>query len=123
MPQCYYCVVKPDFSVSTPELFAAFDSAENVIHPDTAGMLNALEQQDLMHAAGFVSNAMESVVAKEHPEILMIKDTMDSCGACGCAMTGSGSAVYGIFDAFDMAAMASMQLMDRYKTYLSTNVE
>lgn len=123
MPQCYYCIVKPDFSVSTPELFAKMDEAETIVHPDTKGMLGALENSDLMHIAGYVCNAMEPVVAKEHPEILMIKDTLDSCGACGYAMTGSGSAVYGIFDAFDMAAMASMQLMSRYKTYLSTNVE
>lgn len=123
MPQCFYCIVKPDFSVSTPELFAAFDTEETVCHPDTAGMVEALKKQELMHVAGYVGNAMERVVAKDHPEILMIKDTLDSCGACGYAMTGSGSAVYGIFDAFDMAAMASMQLMDRYKTYLSRNVE
>ena len=123
MPQCFYCIVKPDFSVSTPVLFAAIDQEETMTHPDTEGMLNALKNGDLMHVAGYVSNVMEPVVAKEHPEILMIKDTMDSCGACGCAMTGSGSAVYGIFDAFDMAAMASMQLMTRYKTYISANME
>ena len=123
IPQCYYCIVKPDFSVSTPELFVEMDRQETITHPDTQGILRALESGDLMHAAGYVANAMEPVVAKKHSEILMIKDTLDSCGACGCAMTGSGSAVYGIFDAFDMAAMASMQLMSRYQTYLSTNVE
>ena len=123
MPQCYYCIVKPDFSVSTPDLFTKMDEADSILHPDTQGMLSALVNSDLMHIAGYVSNAMEPIVAKDHPEILMIKDTLDGCGACGCAMTGSGSAVYGIFDAFDMAAMASMQLMGRYKTYLSTNVE
>ena len=123
MPQCFYCIVKPDFSVSTPELFRKFDEAETVKRPDTAGMLHALEQGELMHVAGYVSNAMEPVVAQEHPEILMIKDALDSCGASGYAMTGSGSAVFGIFDAFDLAAMASMQLMSRYRTYISTNVE
>ena len=123
MPRCFYCIVKPEFSVSTPELFARMDEEEQILHPNTEGMLQALEQGDLMHVAGHVFNSMESVVAKEHPEILMIKDTLDSCGASGCAMTGSGSAVYGIFDAFDLAAMASMQMMDRYKTYICTNVE
>ena len=123
MPQCFYCIVKPDFSISTPALFEAFDKETEIIRPDTQGMLKALSDGDLMHVAGYVSNAMEPVVAKDHPEILMIKDTLDSCGASGCAMTGSGSAVYGIFDSFDMAAMASMQLMARYKTYISANVE
>lgn len=123
MPQCFYCIVKPEFSVSTPELFRKFDTQQQGHHPDTKGMLQALENGDLMHVAGYVANAMEPVVAAEHPEILMIKDTLDSCGACGCAMSGSGSAVFGIFDAFDMAAMASMQLMSRYKTFISANLE
>lgn len=48
---------------------------------------------------------------------------MKDCGALGACMTGSGSAVYGIFDSFDMAAMASMQLMEKYKTFLSRNVD
>lgn len=123
MPQCYYCIVKPDFSVSTPELFAKMDEEEQILHPNTQGMLQALQQGDLMHVAGHVFNSMEAVVVKEYPEILVIKDTLDSCGASGYAMTGSGSAVFGIFDAFDLAAMASMQMMDRYKTYISTNLE
>jgi len=123
MPQCFYCIAMPEFSVSTPELFAAYDNAENTWHPDTKGMLKSLDQQDLMHVAGHVGNTMESIVASAHPEIQEIKTTMLDCGAMGVAMTGSGSAVFGIFDAFDMAAMASMQLMDRFRTYLSRNVE
>ena len=123
MPQCFYCIAKPDFSVSTPELFARFDEAETIWHPDTKGMLKSLDQHDLLHVAGHVGNAMEALVAAEYPQIGEIKTVMQDCGALGTAMTGSGSAVYGIFDAFDMAAMASMQLMEKYKTYLSRNVD
>ena len=122
MPQCFYCIAKPEFSVSTPELYAAFDRAEVVYHPDNKGMQKSLDQHDLMHVAGYVGNVMEPIVSAEHPEIQEIKTVMNDCGASGTAMTGSGSAVYGIFDSFDMAAMASMQLMEKYKTYLSRNV-
>lgn len=122
MPQCFYCIAKPEFSVSTPELYAAFDRAEVVYHPDNKGMQKSLDQHDLMHVAGYVGNVMEPIVSADHPEIQEIKTVMNDCGASGTAMTGSGSAVYGIFDSFDMAAMASMQLMEKYKTYLSRNV-
>lgn len=122
MPQCFYCVAMPNFSVSTPQLFAAFDQLEHVEHPDNAGMQKALDQQNLLRVAGFVGNAMESLVSAEHPEIEQIKTVMRDCGALGTAMTGSGAAVFGIFDAFDMAAMASMQLMETCRTYLSRNV-
>ena len=63
------------------------------------------------------------VICMTHPEVEEIKATMKDCGALGACMTGSGSAVYGIFDSFDMAAMASMQLMEKYKTFLSRNVD
>ena len=122
MPQCFYCVAMPNFSVSTPQLFAAFDQQEHVEHPDNAGMQKALDQQNLLRVAGFVGNAMEPLVSAEHPEIEQIKTVMRDCGALGTAMTGSGAAVFGIFDAFDMAAMASMQLMETCRTYLSRNV-
>ncbi len=122
MPQCFYCIAMPDFSVSTPELFREYDEAETTWHPDTKGMLKSLDQHDLLHVAGHVGNTMEPVVNAKHPEIEEIKSVMRDCGALGTAMTGSGSAVYGIFDAFDMAAMASMQLMEKYKTFLSRNV-
>ncbi len=122
MPQCFYCVAMPEFSVSTPALFAAYDRQESASHPDTKGMLRALDQQDLLHVAGYVHNVMEPFVSADHPEIEQIKAVMMDSGALGTAMTGSGAAVFGIFDSFDMAAMASMQLMESCRTYLSRNV-
>lgn len=122
MPQCFYCIAKPEFSVSTPKLYAAWDEVETPYHPDNNGMGRALDQQNLMHVAGYLGNSFEPLVSAEHPEIEEIKQVMTDCGALGTAMTGSGSAVFGIFDAFDMAATASMQLMEKYKTYLSRNV-
>ena len=123
MPQCFYCIAKPDFSISTPALFAEVDQEQSLWHPDTQTMLQALERQDLLHVAGSVGNTMEPLVASKHSQIQQIKQTMLDCGALGAAMTGSGSAVFGVFDAFDMAALASMQLMESCKTYLSRNVE
>lgn len=122
MPQCFYCVAMPDFSLSTPVLFEAYDQLQQVEHPDNAGMLRALDQQNLLHAAGYVGNVMEQLVSREYPVIEQIKTVMRDCGALGTAMTGSGPAIFGIFDAFDMAAMASMQLMETCRTYLSQNV-
>ncbi len=122
MPQCFYCIAKPEFSVSTPKLYAAWDEVAEPYHPDNNGMGRALDQQNLMHVAGYLGNGFEPLASAEHPEIEEIKQIMSDCGALGAAMTGSGSAVFGIFDAFDMAATASMKLMEKYKTYLSRNV-
>lgn len=123
MPDCFYCIVMPDFSVSTAQLYAAFDEEGSTYCPDTAGMIEALNRGDLLHTAGSVGNSFESLVSADHPQIKEMKDAMLDSGALGAAMTGSGSAVFGIFDSFDMAAISSMSLMERgYRTYLSRNV-
>lgn len=123
MPDCFYCIVMPDFSVSTADLYRAIDEKGTTYRPDTDGMLAALQSGDLLHAAGYVGNAMEPLVSADHKQIKEMKDAMLDSGALGAAMTGSGSAVYGIFDSFDMAAISSMDLMARgYRTYLSRNV-
>ncbi len=122
MPSCFYCIAMPDFSVSTKALFAEVDRENLSYRPDTQAMKAALEQGDLLRAAGQVRNALEPIVAQKHSDIVAIRSIMEDCGALGTAMTGSGSAVFGIFDAFDMAAMASMSLMEKCRTFLARNV-
>jgi len=124
MPQCFYCIAMPDFTVSTPELYAKWDAAEEHLHPNSAVLREALVSGDLLKAGGSVRNAFEPLVAEDHPQIGEIRAAMLDAGALGCAMTGSGSAVFGVFDSFDMAAVASMSLMEKgFQTYLSRNVD
>ena len=47
MPACDFIICKPDFSVSTPELFKKLDQCAARCHPDTAGIVNALHDGDL----------------------------------------------------------------------------
>lgn len=123
MTDCFYCIAMPDFSMSTAEVYARFDAEGSSRKPDSAAMLQALESGELFRIAGFVSNAMEPIVASQHPVIYELKAAMLDSGALGTSMTGSGSAVFGVFDSFDMAAVASMVLMERgCRTYLSRNV-
>ena len=123
MPDCLFVVCKPDFSASTPELYQKLDSSVIARRPDNQAMESALLAGDLQKIADNIWNVFDPVVTKDHLELNYIKSIFNTYGSVAYQMTGSGSAVYGIFDAFDMAAMASMQLMSRYKTYLSTNVE
>ena len=124
MPRCFYCIAMPDFTVSTPELFAKWDAAAEKTHAPADVLKAALQKADLLKAGGSVQNALEPLVAAEHPEIAELRSAMLDAGALGVSMTGSGSAVFGVFDAFDMAAVASMTLMEKgYRTYISTNQE
>ena len=49
MPDCAFLVCKPDFSISTPELFRKLDQSSLRCHPDTAGILDALRRGDDGH--------------------------------------------------------------------------
>ena len=122
MADCFFLIVKPAFSVSTPVLYEAIDAEESVLHPNTRAMEAALRKGELLEVAGYLGNSFEPLVSRARPELLAIRAMMEDCGALGVAMTGSGSALFGVFDAFDMAAMGSMKLMEKYQTFLARNV-
>ena len=98
MPECGVVVCKPDFSVSTPELFRRLDAVKLRCHPDTQGIIELLREGDLPKIARRMYNVFEDVPDRRHNEIAAIKSKMLDCGALGAVMTGTGSAVFGLYD-------------------------
>ncbi len=98
MPDCAVVVCKPDFSVSTPELFRKLDSVRLRCHPDTQSIIELLREGELAKIARRMYNVFEDVPDRRHKEIAAIKSTMLDCGALGAVMTGTGSAVFGLYD-------------------------
>lgn len=98
MPECGVVVCKPDFSVSTPELFRRLDAVKLRCHPDTQGIIELLSEGDLPKIARRMYNVFEDVPDRRHNEIAAIKSRMLDCGALGAVMTGTGSAVFGLYD-------------------------
>ena len=97
LPDCTLVICKPDFSVSTPELFRKLDSVKLRCHPDTQGIVELLREGDLPKIARRMYNVFEDVPDRRHNEIAAIKGQMLDAGALGSVMTGTGSAVFGIF--------------------------
>lgn len=62
LPRCWVAVCKPDFPVSTPELFARIDGMRVRCRPDTAGLLAALAAGDLPGVARRMYNVFEEVL-------------------------------------------------------------
>ena len=62
LPRCWVVVCKPEFAISTPELFARIDSVRLRCRPDTDGLLSALEEGDLGGAARRMYNVFEDVL-------------------------------------------------------------
>lgn len=116
LPDCAIVLVKPDFAMSTPYVFAALDRAEITERPDAAGMSDALARGDLRDTASRLCNVMELVTAAEHPEIDEIKAKLLSFGALGAVMSGSGPSVFGIFEDDERARAAYAALLPGYES-------
>ena len=114
-PDCCFTVIKPAFSISTPELFRRLDSADSRCHPDTAGILQALERKDLRQICRRMYNVFEDVGDRRMKTVAQIKDSLLDYGAIGAVMTGTGSAVFGVFTDPEKAAAAADAMKDRYK--------
>lgn len=114
MPDCVFVVCKPEFSVSTPELYKKIDRVAIPKHPDHMAMESALLAGDAAKVADLIYNVFDPVVTADHLEINYIKSICNSYGALGMQMTGSGSAVYAIMPSFEYAAVVCNMLKDNY---------
>lgn len=123
LPETVFVVCKPEFSVSTPELYRKLDEVAIAKHPDNRAMEAAIAKGDQGEIAQNLWNVFEPVVTAEHLELNYIKSLMNSYGALGFAMTGSGSAVYAMMPSFEYAAVVCNMLKDNYpQIFIAKNV-
>ena len=114
MPDCVFVVCKPDFSVSTPELYKKIDECAIARRPDNQAMESAILSGDLGRVAENVWNVFDPVVSAEHLELNYIKSLCNTYGALSQQMTGSGSAVFAIMPSFEYAAVLCSMLKENY---------
>ena len=114
MPDCFIVVCKPEFSISTPELYRKLDESVIGKRPDHQAMESAILSGNIAGVAENLYNVFDPVVTKEHLELNYIKSIFNSYGSLGQQMTGSGSAVFAILDSFEYAAVVCNMLKDNY---------
>ena len=114
MPDCVFVVCKPDFSISTPELFKKIDSKVIAKRPDNRAMESAILSGDLGRVAENFCNVFDPVVTEDHLELNYIKSIFNSYGSVGQQMTGSGSAVFCVVPEFEFAAVICNMLRENY---------
>ncbi len=119
LPDCVLVLCKPDFGISTGELFARADRYPPLRRPDIDGMVSALEARDLAGVAARLENVFEAALPETYGEVFTIKDRLRELGALNAAMSGSGPAVFGLFADREAAAAAVNILRRQYvQTYL-----
>ena len=124
LPKCHVVVCKPDFPVSTPELFHRIDSVKLRRRPDTQGVLAALQAGDLGGVARRMYNVFEDVLPeRQMSQVREIKQVLIDSGALGAVMTGTGPTAFGLFDNPEQAETAYMRLSENYREcYLTQTV-
>ena len=124
LPRCWVVACKPDFPISTPELFAQADRVKLRRRPDTAGLVAALEAGDLGGVARRMYNVFEDVLpARLYTRVAEIKNILIQCGGLGANMSGSGPTAFGLFDRLEAAQEARSCLTQRYRdTFLCETV-
>lgn len=114
MPDCFMVVCKPEFSISTPDLYKKIDESVIGKRPNHQAMESAILAGDLGGVAENLYNVFDPIVTKDHLELNYIKSIFNSYGSVGQQMTGSGSAVFAIVDQFEHAAVICNMLKDNY---------
>ena len=98
LPECDIVIAKPAANgLSTAKIFSLADLSKMKYHPDTDGLISALEAGDILNVCKRVFNVLEIYSVPECKEIELFKNILIDSGADAASMSGSGSAVFGIF--------------------------
>lgn len=96
-PACWVVLAKPKIGVSTAEIYGNL-KIDQIMHPNTAEMLKAIETNDYERMCRSLGNVLESVTFNLYPEVVTIKEQMQRFGADAVLMSGSGPTVFGLVD-------------------------
>ncbi|GAB6107452.1 4-(cytidine 5'-diphospho)-2-C-methyl-D-erythritol kinase [Fusibacter bizertensis] len=107
-------LVKPNFGVSTKEVYGELDLGTIETHPETTKMLEALNEQNKRVILSGLCNVLETVTLNLYPKVSEIKEKLSSYGAEGVLMSGSGPTVFGFFPSYERAKKAHKKLKKQY---------
>lgn len=105
-------LVKPNFGVSTKEVYKNLDINKIFKHPDTEALIKAMEEERLADVCNNMKNLLENVTLRKYPVLKRIKEDMIKMGAMGSMMSGSGPTIFAFFD--DM--LKAQRCYDKFKT-------
>ncbi len=94
-PPCWVVLAKPSIGVSTKDVYGNVN-IDQIEHPDTESMANALRNKDFHSLCNHLGNVLEPITVAMHQEVDQIKTFMQKQGLEGVLMSGSGPTVYGL---------------------------
>lgn len=116
LKDCYIVLAKPKAGVSTKQIFEYLEETGISAHPDTPGVLAALEKGDLEALGSAAGNVLETATFALKPQVQELKEALRAQGAKVALMSGSGSCVFGLFDEEDTARKAAKKMREYTRT-------
>lgn len=113
-------LVKPNFGVSTKEVYNNLKVEKIYIHPNTTKLIGSIEETDLKSVARNMKNVLENVTLKKYKTLNSIKGNFIELGALGSMMSGSGPSVFGLFDDMLKAQICYDNMKEKYKEIFIT---
>ena len=107
LPECSIVLVHPHISVSTKEVYEAYDRVNHTFHPDIARIRQCIDSGDLEGVCAIVGNVLEEATIPMHPQISDIKKGLAHFNPLCTLMTGSGPTVFALFQDESKAKKAS----------------
>jgi 4-diphosphocytidyl-2-C-methyl-D-erythritol kinase len=108
-------LVKPDFQLSTAEVYRSLRMDRIEFRPDHAAFFDAWNNYDIIGIAKNSRNVLETVSIGQYPQISVIKQELIRLGALNAVMSGSGPTVCGIFLTREEGCKAWQQMKQQYK--------
>lgn len=116
-------LVKPNFGVSTKEVYKSFDIEKAFKHPETEKLIEAMESGDLQFISDNMKNLLENVTSRKHTILKNIKDSMNRYGALGSMMSGSGPTIFAFFEDMLKAQLCFEYMKEKYdEVYITRTV-
>lgn len=113
-PELDVVLIKPEDSISTAVAYKTFDDIGSSASGDQARLLDACERNDRLAVAQSIHNDFNDAAIHLCPEIVGVLDVCASHhGALGCAVSGSGSAVFAICADAQVAELLARKAQDR----------
>ena len=107
LPECSIVLVHPHISVSTKEVYEAYDRVAHTSHPDISGIRRCIEAGDFEGVCTLAGNVLEEATIPMHPQISDIKKVLRAFNPLCTLMTGSGPTVFALFQDESKAKKAS----------------
>lgn len=119
LSHAFIVLIKPNFGVSTKEIYQNLNWETIEEHPNTSAMVSALAEDNRYLVNHLLCNVLETVTFSRYPKVKSLKQFVKRYGADGVLMSGSGPTIFAIYKNYERAKHAVKSLKKHYpQTYL-----